>query len=203
MFFRNKAADAHQDFRKAAVPVFGEDIETAQDQTFQAEKDFPMLAEFASHLECEYFVCGKYREIPFAFYFPLKAYRTERDRKYFHWAFFGSCLLLRHSKYCIPTVYAFTGRPFHRFKETMWLKSPKFRGLSIWSSGTPLTPGNRQTVEELITWVEHSLSACMSAQYALYIKDNTATITFWEPELYDCESQLKLLAEALEELSLD
>ena len=88
--------------------------------------------------------------------------------------------------------------PFRPPEETGWVKNGKTKGAAVWSEGQTLSPEERRTVDDLICWIDTEFCALWSTRYALQIRDGCITIAFWEPELYDPESQMKLFADAME-----
>lgn len=197
MFFK-KHRQERVDLQKIAGSVFGHDAVTGQNKQFITESDFPLLAEFASNAECDYVIHGNYHGLAFGLYFPLKVYKTERDRKISHWAFLGNCITVRNDSFRIRNTVALTGKPFRKPNNGLWHKNDTVKRVSVWSEGERLSQAEFQVIEKLITWIDRELSALWSPRYAVQICNGTATIVFWEPDLYDPESQMKLLAEALD-----
>ena len=196
MFFK-KRLQVGTDIQHIAFDIFGNDTSVLQSRTFSVDTEFPVLTQFAQNAECDYFVSGEFHNISFKMYFPLKVYQTERDRKISHWAFLGSCIVLRSDDLCIRNTYAMSGKPYHQPNDELWQKNGKTRGATIWSEGQNLSPDEYRKVEALIEWVDNEFCALWSTRHAIQVQDGCITIAFWEPDLYDPESQMKLFAEAM------
>ena len=197
MFFKKKASDNSRDLLKKATSIFGADVITATLQKFNTESSLPIVSAFAPNAECDYVVKGGYHSLRFGLYFPVKVFNTERDYKFSHWSFLGCCITLLDNRYHILATYALTGKPFRNPDNNLWVQNGKYKGLSVWSEGQSLSPADHHIVEDLIGWTDGEFAALWSAQYALLIRNGIAAIAFWEPDLYDYESQLKIFAEAL------
>ena len=158
---------------------------------------YPFLSHYGANTECDYCVNGTIGELSFEFSYPLKVYSTERSKKYHHYSFIGNCLTIRHPGITLKKTYSFSGKPFCPPSDDLWVKGSKFKGVSIFSFGTELSDSELNTVKCLIAWIESGLSAILSARYAIFTNAGTANIVFWEPELYDLESQLMILKEKM------
>lgn len=198
MFFRKKHQREQVDLQETAASIFGPDVVVGRNKAFSTETDFPLLAEFAPHAECDYAIHGHYHGLEFDLCFPLKVYQTERDKTISHWSFLGSWIALRKDSIPIRNTVALTGKPFRRPNDGLWQKNDPVKGDAVWSQGERLSQTEFQVIEKLITWIDRELSALWSPRYAVQIRNGTAAIAFWEPDLYDPESQMKLLAGALD-----
>ena len=197
MLFKRKASDNGRDSQQTTTAIFGSDVMLTTHQEFNTENNFPIISSFAPRAECDYVVKGGYHGLRFGLYFPVKAFNTERDYKFSHWSFLGCCVTLQDDSYYLPTTYALTGKPFRHPDNNLWVQNGKCKGLSVWSEKQQLSPADKHVVESLIVWADGEFAAFWSAQYAILIRNGIASIAFWEPELYDFESQLKMFSEAL------
>lgn len=202
MFFKRDTSHGNVDLKQVAVSVFGDDIIVKQSGTFLVKAEFPLLGSFAQNAECDYFVSGEYNKLKFSFYFPLKIYNTIRDKRIRHWAFWGSCLILHNDGFHIRSTFAFSGKPFRKPIDSTWQNNGKTQGVSIWSESQKLSADDSRVVQTLIKWLSREVSSLWTTRYAFQISDGNAIIAFWEPDLYDSGSQLKMLAEILNRFSL-
>ena len=198
MFFRKKHQREQVDLQETAASIFGPDVVVGRNKAFSTGEDFPLRAEFAPHAECDYAVHGHYRGLEFDLCFPLKVYQTEREKRISHWAFLGSCITVRKDGFRIRNTVALTGKPFRRPNNGLGQKNDPVKRVAIWSDGERLSQTEFQVIEKLIIWIDREFSALCSPRYAVQVRNGTASIVFWEPDLYDAESQMKLLAEALQ-----
>ena len=193
LFFKKKKQLPALSPQELARIVFGNNTTvTAAFHCNTADK-YPFLLPWGSNAEADYHVHGEYGELNFEFSFPLKIYTSEQEYKIHHYGFWGSCLTIQHPLLALRNTYAFSGKPFRAPDDVMWVYNDKFKGLSIWSEYANLSATEMDTLKKIISWIESGMSAMASARYAVFYKQDKLSIVFWEPELYDFESQLKML----------
>lgn len=193
LFFKKKKQSPPLTPPEIAERIFGNDTTVTAPFCSSTAVKYPFLSHWGSNAEADYHVQGKQGELDFEFSFPLKIYTSEMEYKIHHYGFWGSCLTLRHPSLSLRNTYAFSGKPFRAPDDEAWLRNDKFKGLSIWSEHAPLTVEEMAAVKKLISWVESGMSAIVSVRYAVFCKRDTVSVVFWEPELYDFESQLEIL----------
>lgn len=162
MFFKKKNQQEKIDLQQIAASIFGPDVVAGKNKQYSTETDFPLLAVFASHAECDYAVHGNYHGLEFGLFFPLKVYQTERDKKISHWAFLGSWITIRKDSFRIRNTVALTGKPFRRPSNGPWQKNDPVKRVAIWSEGKSLSQTEFHVMEKLITWIDREFSALWS-----------------------------------------
>ena len=197
LFFRKKKQVTSLTPLEVAKNIFGSETVVSTQLKCQTAEKYPFLSRWGTNAECDYYVQGQYGELDFEFSFPLKIYTSEQEYKVHHYGFWGSCLTLRHPLLDLRNIYAFSGRPFRSPEDATWLYNDKFKGLSIWSVYAELSAEEMATLKKIISWIESGMSAMASARYAVFCEQDKISVVFWEPELYDFESQLSILRDQL------
>ena len=201
LFFKKEKRPPPLTPQEIVEAVFGSNTTVTTSFRCHTSEKFPFLSRWGSHAEAGYFVNGEYGELVFEFSIPLKIFDTERDYKFHHYGFVGSCLTLRHPFPSLRNTYAFSGKPFRKPDDETWVYNDKTKGVSIWSEYAQLSAEEMATVEKFISWIEGGMSAMVSARYALFCKRDTISVVFWEPAFYHFESQLDMLHDFLQVLS--
>ncbi len=195
LFFKKKKPVAPLTPSEVAKNIFGSETVVFTQFKCQTAEKYPFLFRWGTNAECDYHVQGKYGELNFEFSFPLKVYATERARKVHHYGFWGSCLTVSSPLLQLRNTYAYSGKPFCAPDSDSWFYNNKFKGVSIWSENMPLSAAEMDIVKHFVSWVESGMSALASVRYAFFFAHGKVSIVFWEPDLYDFESQLNMLHE--------
>ncbi len=187
----------------AAASLFGESAQVSADLEGLTEERFPLLKDFAPRYSCGYAVSADMGAYSFTFSFPVRAYLREEDLRRSRFGFLGSCLTLRLAALeACDGIYAFSGKPF-RPPDSAWTPAGTEKGVRSWTRGRWAEPEGAEVLHSLILWLEDGGFAVMaSARYGMLLQDGKAEIAFWEPAFYDAESQIRVLAEGLEQLRL-
>lgn len=195
LFFKKKKPVASLTPSEVAKNIFGSDTVVSRQLKCQTAEKYPFLSRWGTNAECDYYVQGQYGELNFEFSFPLKVYTTERAHKVHHYGFWGSCLTISSLLLQLRNAYAYSGKPFRAPDSDSWFYNNKFKGVSIWSENMSLSTAEMDIVKRFVSWVESGMSALASARYAFFFAHGKVSIVFWEPDLYDFESQLNMLHE--------
>lgn len=199
MFFHKKAKQI-KSLTEITQDVFGQSASLVEKYRSETSRVYPFLSRFAPNLESDYWITGQYRAFSFTFAFPVKLYSSEQDLKNFHYGFLGCILTVHMQTSWSSNVYAYSGNPFRAPEEDFWYEEEKCNGVKIFSEGRDLSNTEKQDIEKIVSWTESGFSAAFSSRYAVFLQNNTMHIVFWKPELYDFESQLRIVAEVLEQL---
>ena len=197
LFFKKKKPVVSLTPSEVAKNIFGSETVVLTQLKCQTAEKYPFLSRWGTNAECDYHVQGQYGELNFEFSFPLKVYTTERAHKVHHYGFWGSCLTVSSQLLQLRNTYAYSGKPFCAPDSDSWFYNNKFKGVSIWSENMPLSAAEMDIVKHFVSWVESGMSAMASARYAIFCKQYNVSVVFWEPELYDFESQLNILRDHL------
>ena len=187
-----------QEIEGLAKSIWGEQTKTCSLVKERTEDIVPEIIDFAEWTDVNYIIRTEKNNFDVSVFSGVKSYSSEKHKKYQHYRFVGTCIEIKgyeiKGKYCY-----LSGRPFKQPIGEGWIKIKENRK-KIWIKEEM---GSTEDVEKfckLIQIIEKKICCFQSARYALYLREGTMRIIFWEPDKFLFEKQLRIYKIILEAL---
>ncbi len=185
-----------EDYADQVVQKFGKDARYAGTLEGKTVDLAPQLRSFGENTLCENAFAASSPGHKFYCIPTIKVYKTERERSYNRYGFYGSVLRVEGVQH-IHQIYAYTKKPFIPPEENNWIKCSSIGSLRVFALDGELSHLEQELLKTYYQWLDRGLCISQSYRFALYFENRSLSVFFWEPEVYPFDYFLDIIWDAM------